>query len=503
MRFIRSRFRSSRLMHQLIVVAGFLAAGCGGNQTDEVSRQTPSGSKATVKEMAVLSETDGKVAPSARTLSPELQKKIIQAHPLRAGNDWPRFLGPFGTSVSAEKGIIGPWPASGLKLVWQKPLGTGYGMPAISQGRLFQFDRDGDRARLRCFDSITGEFFWKFDYPTDYEDYYGYDNGPRCCPVVDGDRVYIFGAEGMLHCLRADHGQLIWKVDTRSTFHVVQNFFGVGSAPVVEEDLLIVQVGGSVKNQDNVGPVKGNGSGVVAFDKLTGKVRYKIGDELSSYSSPVATTIGGRRWCFVLARGGLLAFEPASGKIDFHFPWRARALESVNASNPVVVDDQVFISECYGPGSAILKVKDGGYDVLWTDADKRFNKSMMCHWNTPIAYEGYLYGCSGRHPDEAELRCIELATGKVMWSQPDLTLSSLLMVEGHFICLTEDGKMLLLKVNPHKYEEISRMELYKRGDPESSLIRPPCWAAPILSHGLLYIRGKGKLLCFELIPRVR
>ena len=95
--------------------------------------------------------------------------------------------------------------------------------------------------------------------------------------------------------------------------------------------------------------LKGNGTGVVAFDKNTGKVSYKISDELASYASPVLATIDGRRWCFVFARGGLLGFEPATGKVDFHFPWRAEDLESVNASNPVVVGDQVLISETLRP----------------------------------------------------------------------------------------------------------------------------------------------------------
>jgi outer membrane protein assembly factor BamB len=462
-------------MRWTLLALGLLAGGCGASHSREGE------------------------APAESLIEPE-------------GSDWRQFLGPLGTSVSPETAIITPWRARGLRVIWQKPIGMGYGMPAISEGRLFLFDRHGDQARLSCFRRATGEFVWKFEYPTDYEDYYGYNNGPRCCPVVDGDRVYIYGVEGMLHCVRAADGQVVWKIDTRAEFHVVQNFFGVGSAPVIEGDLLIVHVGGSQKGKDDDAPLKGNGSGVVAFDKLTGKVRYKISDELASYSSPVLATIPsapastskegekgkGRRRCFVLARGGLIAFEPSSGKIDFHFPWRARTYESVNASNPVVVDDRVFISECYGPGSALLKIKPGGYDVLWTDADKRFDKSMRCHWNTPIYHEGYLYGCSGRHTHEAELRCIELATGKVMWSQPDLSRSSLLMVDGHFVCLTEDGKLLLLKVNPNKYEEISRMELYKPGSSDS-LLRPPCWAAPILSHGRLYVRGNDKLLCLELV----
>jgi outer membrane protein assembly factor BamB len=433
---------------------------------------------------------------------PSGQVAAVAAKEPLAGSDWPGFLGPTGNSVSPEKGILTPWPREGLRIVWQKKVGMGYGMPAISRGHLFQFDRYERQARLSCLKSDTREFLWKFEYPSDFRDRYGYDNGPRCCPVVDDDRVYIHGAEGMLHCVSAADGKLVWKVDTVAEFGVVQNFFGVGSTPIIEGDLLIVQVGGSPKGSDadDFGHLKGNGSGVVAFDKRTGKVRYRITDELAGYSSPVLATIKGRRWCFVLARGGLIGFDPANGKVDFHFPWRAEEIESVNASNPVVVGDQVFISETYGPGSALLHVRPGGYDVVWSDADKRRrNKSMQCHWNTPIYHDGYLYGCSGRHYQDAELRCIELATGKVMWSQPRLTRTSLLMVDGHFICLTEEGHILLLKVNPKRFEAVSALEVRPREDGDS-LLEYPCWAAPILSHGLLYLRGKDRLVCLELIP---
>jgi outer membrane protein assembly factor BamB len=417
----------------------------------------------------------------------------------KAGVDWPGFLGPLGTGASPEKGILAPWPKEGLRLVWQAAVGSGYGAPSVSRGRLFLFDRDGDHDRLRCLRSETGDLLWKFEYPTEFEDRYGYDSGPRCCPVVDGDRVYIFGPQGMLHCVRATDGELLWKVDTQAEFGVVPNFFGVGSAPVVEGDLLIAQVGGSPPNS-GPGPspdLKGNGSGIVAFDKRTGKVRYRVTDELAGYSSPVLATIDGRRWCFVFARGGLVGLEPATGKVDFHFPWRARSLESVNASNPVVVGDRVFLSETYGPGSVLLRVKQGGPEVLWNDAEQRGrDKRMQCHWSTPIHVDGYLYGCSGRHSD-ADLRCLELATGKVVWSEPDLTRTSLLLVDGHFVCLGEDGGLRLLKVNPKKYEEVARL------DPEGkagSLLEYPCWAAPVLAHGLLYVRGKGRLVCLELIP---
>lgn len=454
-----------------------VALGCGG----------PSASTPDLPAQQATLSADA--LPQRSTPIPDLATR-------KQGCDWPGFLGPFGTSVSPEKGIITPWPPHGLRIVWQRQLGTGYAMPSISRGRLFLFDRQGAQARLRCLKSETGEELWKFAYPTDYQDSYGYNNGPRCFPIVDEDRVYIYGAEGMLHCVRALDGKPLWKHDTKAEFGVVQNFFGVGSTPVIEGDLLIAQVGGSPPGSGEFPSLdqKGNGSGVVAFDKFTGKVRYQVSDELASYSVPVLATIDGRRWCFVFARGGLIGMEPATGKIDFHYPWRARVLESVNAGNPVVVGDRVFISETYGPGSALLRVKPGGYEVIWSDAEKRRNKSMQCHWNTPIYHDGYLYGCSGRHPGEAELRCIEFATGKVMWSEPGLTRSSLLMVDGHFICLSEYGQLLLLKVNPHKFEPVSRL------DGKGILLEYPCWAAPILSHGLLYVRGKDRLICLELIP---
>jgi outer membrane protein assembly factor BamB len=422
----------------------------------------------------------------------------------RAGVDWPCFLGPTGDSVSPETGLVVPWPKEGPRLVWQKRLSEGYAAATISRGRLFVFDRLRTRARLSCLKSETGDPLWTFEYPTNYEDLYNYSGGPRCCPVVDRDRVYLYGPEGMLHCLRAEDGKVIWKKDVNAEFGVVQNFFGVGSTPVIEGDLLIAQVGGSPKGTTETRPtldLQGADSGIVAFDKLTGKVAYHVSDELASYSSPVLATVGGRRWCFLLARGGLIGFDPASGKVDFHYPWRAKTLESVNASNPVVVGDRVFISETYGPGAALLEVKPGACNPVWTDAGKPRNKSMQCHWNTPIYVDGYLYGCSGRRTENAELRCIELATGKVMWSVPDLKRCSLLLVDGHFVCLSEDGALRLLKVNPKKYEEASRVDLKRTEEGEEvSLLQYPAWAAPVLSHGLLYLRGRDRLVCLEVIP---
>jgi outer membrane protein assembly factor BamB len=413
----------------------------------------------------------------------------------KTGSDWPCLLGPAHNGVSPEKGIITKWPKEGLKVLWETQMGFGYAPPVVSKGRLYHFDRFGDEARLTCRNAETGQRLWKFEYPTAYEDLYGYSPGPRACPVVDDDRVYIQGVEGMLYCVTAYNGKEIWKIDTKKEYHFQQNFFGVGSVPVVEGDLLIVPIGGSPvgKRPTDLRELKGDGTGIVVFDKKTGKEKYRLSDEHASYSSPIVTTIGERRWGFYFARGGLVAFEPATGKLDFHYKWRARINESVNASGPVVVGDKVLITECYEKGSALLKVQPGAQpEEIWTDAENDYlDKILKCHWNTPIHVDGYVYGSSGRHENDAQLRCVELATGKVMWKQKGLERCSLTQIDGHFLCMCERGELILLKINPNQYEPVAKW---------STDLDYPTWAAPVVSNGLMYLRGKDKLICVELIP---
>ena len=426
---------------------------------------------------------------------------LILSLPLTVSADWNDFLGPERNSKSQEKIDIVPWGNTGPPVVWHARIGTSYGAPTVADGRLFIFGRHGDMARLTCMESDTGTELWRFEYPTDYEDMYGYNNGPRSCPVIDGERVYILGVQGKLHCLNVSDGELLWKVDTAARFNVVQNFFGTASTPIVEGDLLIAQIGGSPTGTPkdvwaSNGNPPTNGTGIVAFNKQTGEVVYQIGDELASYASPIMATIEGRRWGFMFARGGLVGFEPTTGEIDFHYPWRCPRIESVNASCPVVAGDLVFISESYEVGSSVLQVYPGGYKVVWKDSPRQRNQSMRLHWNTAVHHEGYLYGCSSRHTSGAELRCVEFKTGKVVWAHRVNERASLLWVNDYFIYLGEYGRLMLLKCTPEKIDILS--ETIPRDTNGKQFIQYPAWSAPVVSNGLLYVRGKDRLVCFAL-----
>lgn len=438
-------------------------------------------------------------------IAEESDKEIPDLRTRKTGFDWPTFLGPNGDSKSAETNVIRPWPENGPPIAWQKKVGEGDGAASIAKGRLFLLDRVGDQMRLSCMNSESGEDIWRFEYTAAYEDLYKFSNGPRTTPVIENERVYIFGVEGMIHCLNVLDGELIWKVNTTETFNVIKNFFGAGSTPVIEGDLLIAAVGGSPPTEhENVlaadGKVSGNGSGIVAFNKYTGEVVYQSSDMLAAYASPKVATINRKRQGFYFARSGLMSFEPTTGEVYFHFPWRAKKLESVNAANPVFIDDSVFISETYGPGSALLKMDGKDYAVVWQDQKKQRERKMELHWNTAVHHDGYLYACHGRNVGVAAYRCIEVASGKKMWDYKVKELSSLLYVDGHFIGIGERGTLTLFKATPEKADVLASVTLL--GEDGKNLLEYPAWSAPVISNGYLYLRGKDRLVCLDLLKEM-
>lgn len=422
------------------------------------------------------------------------------------GEDWPGFLGPRGDGTSTEKGVKPELWQPHPKLLWQLPLSMSYGGPAVVKGRVLQFDRIGRSERLRALNAETGEEIWSWKDVVEYQDMYGYNNGPRCMPIVDNDLIYLYGVSGKLSCVSLGEGKTIWQRDLNKEYGVVQNFFGVASAPCVWNDLVIVMVGGSPEESKNLPQgrldmVQPAGSAIVALEKSTGKLKYKVGNDLASYSTPVVRRIGERDLGLVLARSGLLAWDVQSGQEVFAHPWRATMLESVNAAQPVVAGNQIFVSETYEIGSVLLELEGDQPKVVWKDGDRRSTQSFRAHWSTPVLIDGYLYGCSGRNQPDADFRCIRLSDAKVMWTERRHERASVLSVDGFIIVLYENGQLEMIKPNTEKYEKVAGVHLGEiEGKDLLPLLDEPCWAAPVLSHGLLFVRGNSHLLCFDLIP---
>jgi outer membrane protein assembly factor BamB len=387
------------------------------------------------------------------------------------GADWPQFLGPNRDGVSAETGLLASWPKEGPKVLWQKQVGEGYSGPVVAGGKLILFHRVGDNDVVACLDAAKGSELWKFTYPTAYQDELGKGNGPRATPVLAGGRVYTLSAEGRLHCLELDSGKKVWERSLVKEYKVPGSYFGVGTTPLVEGKLVLVNVGGKK-------------AGIVAFDKDTGKEVWRATEDGASYASPVAATIHGRRYGIFFTRQGVVLLDPRTGKVHYQKRWRARYNASVNAATPLVVGDLVFVSTCYETGALLLKVGKDRVEEVWSGDDEMSN-----HYATCVHHQGHLYGFHGRQEPGAALRCVELKTGKVKWTEPRYGCGSLVLADGKLFILTEKGDLVLAEPTPAAYREKARANV---------LAAPPCRAQIALADGRLYARDGERLVCWDL-----
>jgi|SRR5579864_2178122 len=387
------------------------------------------------------------------------------------GEDWPQFLGPARNGVYSAADIGASWPKDGPALVWKLDVGHGFSGPVVSAGRLILFHRRENRAIVDCLDVRNGHRIWSTEYSTDYVDDFGFDDGPRGTPAIAGEKVYTFGAEGVLQCLDFAKGKRQWSVDTRKKFGSSKGFFGAACSPLVEDGRVLLNVGGS------------NGVGVAAFDANTGKNLWTATSDEAGYAAPVAATIGGVRHVLFFTRNGLVGIDPATGKVLFQFPWRSRSHASVNAAAPVVVGNLVFLSASYGTGATLVQIDGASVKQLWASDDALSN-----HYATSVYRDGYLYGYHGRQEYGQSLRSIELKTGKVQWNVDGFGAGTVTLAGDRLLLIRENGELVVAPASPKEFKPSAQAQLLP------ATVR----AYPALADGKLYVRNEHTLACFNL-----
>ena len=389
--------------------------------------------------------------------------------------DWPQFLGPTRNGVYQGADLSGSWPGKGPPVIWQKEVGRGFSGPAVADHKLVLFHRIVDRETVDCLDAETGNPIWSHAYPTSYQDEFGFDDGPRATPTISGGRVYTFGAEGMLHCLDFESGQRLWNVNAKADFQAANGFFGMACSPLVEGEAVLLNIGGA------------NGAGIVAFDKLSGKMLWKASDDEASYSSPVAATIGGLRYALFLTRNGLVALDPATGGVRAQYPWHSRNRTSVNAATPLVLGDTIFLSACYGTGAILLRLQGQAAEKLWSGDDLLSN-----HYATSVERNGFLYGIHGRtdpgYSPRPKLRCVDLTKRAVCWETDLVGAASIIRAGDLLIVLTGKGELIVAAASKDGFHPNCRAQVL------ASEVR----AFPALADGRLYARSKNQLVCLDL-----
>ncbi len=388
--------------------------------------------------------------------------------------DWPQFLGPERDGHAAEEITkLAPEP----EVLWSRPLGIGYAGPAVVDDRVYVFHTKGNDALLEVLSVKDGALSWEVSYPSGYQDLYGAENGPRATPTITPDgKVFIYGAEGMLHCLDSKKGgDFVWKLDTRKDYASDKGFFGRASSPLFHKKsgTLIVQTGGKK-------------AGILGLDAATGKEKWRATTHEAGYASPVLTSIDKQDWAIHFTRDGFVALDPAKGKVAIEKPHRASMHASVNAATPIMLDDAtVFLSSCYGVGAALWKIDPTKRKVtpVWAGEDK-----LDCHYATPVLVGDHLYGFHGRQERGAEFRCVVAKTGKVKWTSGRLGSGSVLTDGKSLFILTEKGELIIHPASPAKWAPISRTQILGAG----------ISAVPAIADGKLFARDQKRFVCVGL-----
>ncbi len=386
--------------------------------------------------------------------------------------DWPQILGPRRDGRADGEKLADSWPAGGPKTVWERPVGRGYAGVAIVGDQGVLFHRVENEEVVEAFDAKTGRSGWKFTIPTSYVSGISPDDGPRCVPIIHGDRVIAFGAQGHLVCLRLADGKKLWGRDTHAEFRAGEGYFGAGSSPIVEGDKVIVNIGGAKA-----------GAGIVAFSLETGNPVWKATNQDASYSSPVAVTVGGVRHVIVETRLTTVSLNPTTGAIRFEIPFGQRG-PTVNGANPTVVGDRLFLTASYGIGALFAKIGETSSEKLWDS-----NDLISTQYATCIADGGMLYGVHGRDDQgRASLRCIDPDKQKVLWEKEDFDYATLLFADGKLLAQKTDGTLVLIKASPSQYTELASAQIF----------HTKTFALPALAAGRLYARDDHTLKCLEL-----
>jgi outer membrane protein assembly factor BamB len=401
---------------------------------------------------------------------------VCFAGPLRAG-DWPQILGPHRNGLADGERLAAKWPNAGPTPVWQRTVGEGLAGLAVRKNNAVLFHRLGDELVAECLDTATGKPRWKLSFPTRYVSTISPDNGPRCVPLIDQDRVYLIGPAGELQCAEMSTGKKLWYRDVFDEFDAPEGYFGAGSSPIVADGKLLLNVGGS------------SGAGIVALALDDGKTIWKATDDAASYSSPTAATLDGVRHVVFVTRLNVISLDPINGAVHFSFPFGSRG-PTVNAANPLILGNHLFVSASYGVGARWARFSEDSVNIEWES-----DKVMSSQYTTCMHHDGYLYGIDGRQDvGVARLRCCDPLTGKIAWTREGFGTGNLILADGKLLIMKTDGELVLAEPRPKEFKPLASAKLFET----------TVQALPALSDGRLFVRDTKTLKCLlvgEIVDR--
>ncbi len=395
---------------------------------------------------------------------------VFASLPFRAlvAGDWPHWRGPDRNGVTKESGWRAQWSGE-PPIAWRAKVGLGFSSIAVANGRACTAGHADGTDTVFCFDAVSGKTIWKHSYPAELGDK-DYEGGTTGTPAFDGDRVYWLSRWGDLFCLNADDGKVVWSKNVAKETGAKIPRWGFTGAPLVHEDLLVLNVG----------------EAGMAVEKKSGAIVWKSANNDAGYSTPLPVEHGGRWLALLGSEKSYLAVEIKTGKEAWRFRWLTEY--GVNAADPIVQGDRMFISSGYGKGAALLDISGAEPKEVWK------SKALKTQLNPAVFFEGHLYGVDGDTTQTASLKCIEFATGKEKWAHPGFGTGGVIIADSKLIALSAPGELIIAPASSDAFKPGARAQV----------LGPKCWTAPVLANGIVYCRnGRGDIAAVDLRSKGR
>lgn len=369
--------------------------------------------------------------------------------------DWPIWRGPDKNGISKEKFN----PDKITDIAWRKELGAGYSSFAVEGNMVYTMgNKDKNNDTVYCLDAESGREIWTFQYKCKAGGGYA---GPRSTPVLDNGRLYTLSKEGHVHCLDAKTGAKIWD----------QNVNSLGAENIKW------QYSGSVVVVNGIALINAGARGI-ALDAKTGEKKWASSGK-GGYAAPVVFNNG--QYGAFFSEKSLEIVDLNAGSGIASFPWITA--HDVNAADPIVDGDYIFITSGYGRGCALLKLSGSNLTKGWE------NKALSSHFSSPVLFKGHLYGVNG-NTGKGKLVCVNMKDGSTEWSADSTKFGSLMIADGKVIYLDEKGTMTICEAAPSGFKQLASAEVLPGAG--------KCWTMPVLANGRIFCRGSnGKMVCIK------
>ena len=381
------------------------------------------------------------------------------------------FRGPNRDGVIEGVRLARDWSNHPPKLVWRQPIGGGYASFVVAGPLAITIEQRRDQEAIVAYDFDTARELWKFEYPALFSETLGGD-GPRATPTIHDGKLYSLGATGVLVCLDLASGGEIWKLNVLEENGAGNLDWGMSGSPLVVGGVVVV----------NPGNQKGSSASrsLVAYDLVTGKRVWAVGESKAGYASPILVPVAGRPQYIIFDGIGLAGFDSSVPAELWRVPWKSQF--DINASQPAVIDGDRFLITS-AAGATLVQVSQQGDQQMALEVWK--NNKLKGYYASPIVYEDNIYGI-----DDTLMACLDLSTGKQRWKARagDYGHGQVLRRGDLLLVLSEAGELALVEATPARFNELGRIQA----------IEGKTWNNPTLAGNRLLLRNHLEMAAYDL-----